>query len=284
MEVRTRRPSRGSRQADRLTLPHALSHRDIDSGQVQQRAVQARTVIEHQQMPFQREGSCRRQNDDTVRRSGHDGASGNGDISPAMIAAGLALIHALGTEPSRQSPRRGPPQILTPALGVGDRPPRGDDLGELGGSECRELGVRLAGTVRRVDPFDRPVARCNRDGALHPGTVRRSQQQQRRRSGIAVERDQERAVRGDRHRPTVQRQHTAQCGATQDAALHGLSADRQARRRRRRLGGRWRRGSGVWLDDDRRAHTPGRYADQHRDTPSPHHCGASASLAIAAEA
>src|SRR3546814_6774823 len=83
--------------------------------------------------------------------------------------------------------------------------PRCRDLRQLGGAAARKFGVaRRAAPIRRVDMLDPPVARGDGEAALDrpPVGERRDETLARRR--IAVEGDQEAAVRSEEHTSELQ--------------------------------------------------------------------------------
>ena len=78
--MRAGRAARGTDRADRLALADMIADADIDPRQVQEGAVQPLAVVEHQQMPLQREGLLCGEDYDAVGGRADDGAGGPRDV------------------------------------------------------------------------------------------------------------------------------------------------------------------------------------------------------------
>ncbi len=95
MKMGTGCTTRCAHGAYALPLANTLTKLHIDAGQVKKRTAEAMTMIDHQQIPFQREWSVGGQNHDTVGGS-EDWISGrSGNVDAAMVAARHALINPL---------------------------------------------------------------------------------------------------------------------------------------------------------------------------------------------
>ena len=83
---------------------------------MQERAVQPHAMVDHQQMPFEREGIGRCERDHAIGGSDINRSGGCSDIHPAMIAAGRAIIDPLGAEQAGNPTRDRTDKLLPPAI------------------------------------------------------------------------------------------------------------------------------------------------------------------------
>ena len=98
-------------------------------------------MIDDDQLAFQRELVARGQRHHTIGGRNEHGTGGDGDIRAAMIAAGLALIDALRSEPAGLPPPDRPDEILPPAFAVHMPCARGDDPRQFGTAPRLERGA-----------------------------------------------------------------------------------------------------------------------------------------------
>ena len=101
MQMRATRSTRRANFADYLPLADMLTLFDQQLGTMQKSAVQAHSMVDHQQMPLQRKGIFCCQHDDTIGRCDKWRAGRHRDIEAAMIAAGAAIVDSLRSETPR---------------------------------------------------------------------------------------------------------------------------------------------------------------------------------------
>src|SRR3546814_1268669 len=83
---------------------------------MQERAVEAHTMIDHQQIAFEREGMVGREDDDAVGGRDHERAGRHRDVGARMVRFLLtALVDALRPEIGRDAPRCRPDEARSEA-------------------------------------------------------------------------------------------------------------------------------------------------------------------------
>ena len=119
MEVRAGGPSGCPDGTEFLPLPNRFAFAHIDPRQMQERARQSETVIDHQQIALERERRFRGQDHHAVRRRGNRRAGGERDIDARMIGTRFAGIDSLRAEQRRDAASCRPGERLAPALRTG---------------------------------------------------------------------------------------------------------------------------------------------------------------------
>ena len=127
MQMRPASASSHADFADGLALfdDVALLHEQLRA--MQERAVQAHAVVDHQQMPFQRKGVRCSQRDDAVGWRHEYGAGWRCDIHTAVIAAGRTVINTLRAEQTGNAASDRAYEFLPPAIAIAVDTARGVD-------------------------------------------------------------------------------------------------------------------------------------------------------------
>ena len=162
-----------------------------------------------------------------------------------MVAARLAAIDALRSEPARDPPPHRPDEILPPPLGTGAFLAREIDSFQFGIAPRHESRRRAAGRARDVHALDIPVARRHGDGTGDRAAIGQNCGQARLRPRIAVEGGEEAAffVKDQVLIVQFRRNRAAGGGTANPATLGQFTVESEYGRAGRDRGGR-RNGSG----------------------------------------
>ena len=154
---------------------------------MQERAVETHPVVDHQQVPFEREGCLSREDYHAVRRCDVRCAGGAGHVDAGMVAPRLSAIDALRTELARDASLCRPDEILAPTSAARLKLARGPNPLQLRTAAREKLGTRHVGGRRSIDLLDVPGARRNRERAIDPTTVAQQGRKDGLRARVAVE-------------------------------------------------------------------------------------------------
>lgn len=231
MQVRAGGPTGRADPADELALPDCIPHPHCVIGTVQECAVQAHAVIQHQQPTLKREGVFSRERNHAIGRGNKGRAAGAGrDIRTRMITAGRAVIDPLRSKPSRDAADNRPDHCLTPALRGVLNGARSIDLQQFfGASSGKFFAGGRAFAWTDGDPFNLPCPRRYGDGEVIQRSIGLLRHKVRYGAGIAIEGDEEAAIGCKRHPVTIEGEMRGPPGdrAARPAALNKSAGQRK---------------------------------------------------------
>ena len=153
--------------ADKLPLPDRIALMDDKRRRVEECRIQARAVIDDQQVTLQREGFLRREDHHAISRGKDGRARAASDVCARMVSTRLSTIDALRPEVTGNAARSRPDHRLTPSLCTGIERARGPDQCQFSLPSPQEFRI---GDTRRaqcdIDLLDRPLSWCD-DNGLH---------------------------------------------------------------------------------------------------------------------
>lgn len=231
MQVRAGGPTGRADPADELALPDCIPHPHCVIGTVQECAVQAHAMVDHQQPALKCEGIFSRERNHAIGRGNKGRAAGAGrDIRTRMITAGRAVIDPLRSKPSREAADNRPDHCLTPALrGVLDSA-RSVYLRQFFGASSGKFfaGGRTFAWADG-DPFNLPCPRRYGDREVIQRSIGLLRHKVRYGAGITIEGDEEAAIGCNRHPATVEGEMRGPPG---DRAARPATLDKSAGQRK----------------------------------------------------